>query len=306
MMMTNSRAGLDGDLLSFSKRTASNNMLSVSRQTTDKSDYSCGSVESHESEYQFDDATVAVARQESDTVLDAEGLALEQQAEITRVAELFDLPRTTVSILLGKAAWNSERLIERYMEDPAKVLLEAGVNEFPEAERGASAAADTITCQVCFCESPFSETSAARCNHRFCNDCWDGFLTSQISDGATTEIACMAPKCDVPLEAPFVQALVAPSVFTKYSRFAQAAFVGVLRAFKLRTYAPRRLYSCDGHTRPVSDYPPCDVQMTIRTSSGAQQRGVDARSRSRAWARAKCAAASLRCDAPPHSHTARI
>ena len=111
--------------------------------------------------------------------------------------------------------------MERYFEDSAKVLADAGVGA---AAAASSSTDESVVCGVCFCESAPTETSAADCGHKFCNDCWSGHIKAQIGDGAST-IGCMAEKCAVALEAAKVQGLASADDWAKFSRFSQASFV---------------------------------------------------------------------------------
>ena len=122
--------------------------------------------------------------------MDAAALAREQDEAIGRIAGLFDQPRTTAAALLRHFKWREEALMERYFEDSAKVLADAGIAAAPAGGAASSAA---VLCGVCFCESAPAETSAAPCGHAFCNDCWSGHIKAQIGDGAST-IGCMAEK----------------------------------------------------------------------------------------------------------------
>ncbi len=54
-----------------------------------------------------------------------------QQKEVEHVASMFMIKDTDAAILLRHFGWNKERLIERYMDSPDKVNLEAGVLEDP-------------------------------------------------------------------------------------------------------------------------------------------------------------------------------
>ena len=91
---------------------------------TDASDFSFASSYVSEDEdfgFEEDASEPHVVREKSDKVLDAKGLAEEQQQQTLRICELLELPKTTASVLLSKYGWDSERLIDRFMEDAVKV-----------------------------------------------------------------------------------------------------------------------------------------------------------------------------------------
>ena len=177
------------------------------RQTSHVSGASEPSVYSQESwgdasdydDHAFDDSDCAppVTRDESDKVLSGAELLSEQENEIKRIVDLFEMSRINAAALLAHYHWNAEKLIDRYSEDADKVLEAAGLN---------LACAETVggaTCGVCFCDCAPHELSASpRCAHAFCNDCWAGYLVSQIGDGAASGIMCMAHKCRSPSASP--------------------------------------------------------------------------------------------------------
>lgn len=208
-------------------------MEPVKRQCTEASQDSQQSGYSYDSDDDLvEDSGFAVEAEDSDDghaggadsddeVMDAAALAREQDEAIGRIAGLFDQPRTTAAALLRHFKWREEALMERYFEDSAKVLADAGIAAAPAGGAASSAA---LVCGVCFCESAPAETSAAPCGHAFCNDCWSGHIKAQIGDGASA-VPCMAEKCAVALEAAMVQGLTSADDWAKFSRFSQASFV---------------------------------------------------------------------------------
>jgi hypothetical protein len=114
--------------------------------------------------------TVAAAEPEA-VVLSGLDVAREQEQQISNIASLFECSKLDASIMLRKFAWRTERLIERFFEDPAAVRSEAGLRE-PESpskrhrradEQSSSdgaGAAEDWACSVCFCPAPRDARSA--------------------------------------------------------------------------------------------------------------------------------------------------
>ena len=113
--------------------------VAVKRQCTEASQDSQQSGYSYDSDDDLvEDSGFAVEAEDSDDdgaggadsddeVMDAAALAREQDEAIGRIAGLFDQPRTTAAALLRHFKWREEALMERYFEDSAKVLADAGV-----------------------------------------------------------------------------------------------------------------------------------------------------------------------------------
>jgi len=57
------------------------------------------------------------------------------------------------------------------------------------------------------------------CNHRFCQSCLQGYLTTKINDGAVKEIKCPDPKCTNIINVSDIKHSVTSETFTKYEKF---------------------------------------------------------------------------------------
>lgn len=67
------------------------------------------------------------------------------------------------------------------------------------------------------------------CGHRFCTDCWSGYLTSKIRDeGETQTVHCAAISCKILVDDATVMRLVEnPHVKLKYQHLITNSFVEV-------------------------------------------------------------------------------
>ena len=201
-------------------------MLAPSRETTEGTEFSAGSYGSDEDyDDEIDAAPPPIAAQTSDTVLETADLVRLQEVEIHRLAELFAVPRTTASTLLRRFGWKSERLIEAFMDNPEKVLADAGLAA-PSVARGASASAALVSCDICAEERPPHEFAAPSCGDRFCAACWGEYVKGKLfDDGEATGIRCMRPGCGVMIEPTMVQAVVDAPTYAAYARHADREFV---------------------------------------------------------------------------------
>ena len=190
------------------------------------SEMSYESADYEEEEDRFDSAApepIAANHQTSDMVLEMADLVHEQEGAIVSMSELFGCPIIVASVLLRKYNWNTEKLIEKFMDDPDAVLTEAGLDAEIKPMRQGSG--KHVLCGICFEDVSLQTSSACAQSHRFCNDCWNGYLVSQIGDGGALTIKCMQPKCPALVEPALVQALVDAPTFARFARFAQRQFV---------------------------------------------------------------------------------
>jgi ariadne-1 len=148
-------------------------------------------------------------------------------------------------LLLRHMNWNKERLIEKYMDNPAVVNEAAGipieVNESarssPAPMRSSSsarppvviprrqtrrataiaeaAAATRFGCPICCTEAPSSTLSLA-CGHSFCSDCWSIYVTSKIREEGEFSIRCMSTDCSLTVPDTFIKGVSDPSTFTRF------------------------------------------------------------------------------------------
>ena len=173
------------------------------------SEMSYESADYEEEEDRFDSAApepIAANHQTSDMVLEMADLVHEQEGAIVSMSELFGCPIIVASVLLRKYNWNTEKLIEKFMDDPDAVLTEAGLDAEIKPMRQGSG--KHVLCGICFEDVSLQTSSACAQSHRFCNDCRNGYLVSQIGDGGALTIKCMQPKCPALVEPALVQALV--------------------------------------------------------------------------------------------------
>lgn len=155
---------------------------------------------------------------------------------------LWHVPQVDIaSILLRHFEWNKEKLIEKYMDNMSKVNEAAGL-ALPEKaeqpsprlpssqsqtgprrttrrttaegskssktkgilERISPPVEEPFVCPICFDDSQ-KEYLSLSCDHRFCTECWNAYVTSKIKTEAEQWITCMGDGCS----------LVAPNKFIR-------------------------------------------------------------------------------------------
>jgi ariadne-1 len=170
--------------------------------------------------------------------LSPEEIVTEQSRQIKSVAEILDIVDAVAGNLLRHYRWKKEVLLTKYFEDPAQVWKESGIPK-PEKPKkaktkrskskklNASGSGSKIgMCSICGDEKDFaSECTALSCEHCFCNECWDGYLTMKIQEGQVNKITCPAVSCKVLIGEEQVKKLVVGDVYDKYVRFITKSFV---------------------------------------------------------------------------------
>lgn len=85
-------------------------------------------------------------------------------------------------------------------------------------------------------------TGLDECYHRYCNFCWENYITTVVQDGGLIEsIKCAAPKCLAELEDEVVlQLLHNNNIKNKYQRQITYSFVQV----RIHVHISRLKYQC--------------------------------------------------------------
>lgn len=81
-------------------------------------------------------------------------------------------------------------------------------------------------CSVCATGQPGDKYFNLSCAHSFCKDCWSMHFETQINQGISTAMGCMASKCNVRVPEELVlNLLTKPLVRDKYQQFAFLDYV---------------------------------------------------------------------------------
>ncbi|KAH9911679.1 uncharacterized protein BXZ73DRAFT_93341 [Epithele typhae] len=161
-------------------------------------------------------------------------------SDIAHVASIVGLESPIASILLRHFNWNTDRLIERFLESADRVLADAGEpTDPPQPSDGADGGArpakrmrlspcpppSEFACPVC-CDDAPAAAFALRCKHAFCAACWQAYATAKVKDEGQCTFRCMADGCRAVVDSPAVARLVEPEVNERYHELVRQAYVG--------------------------------------------------------------------------------
>lgn len=165
-------------------------------------------------------------RSHSYEVLKQESILNESKHLIDSVVSVCGIPTAAAAAaLLRHFKWSKDKLIESYMEHPEKTCTDAGLSTL-ELERPIKDPKSTHSCLICCEDLPASETFALSCGHRYCKDCWKGYLEVKIKDGPSCVYAkCPAPKCKSIVHEQAYKTLVSKEQCERYNTFLHRSYV---------------------------------------------------------------------------------
>lgn len=97
------------------------------------------------------------------------------------VQDILCLPSLKLAAkLLGQYKWNKEKLLSDFFSGVTQI--DDSDHDDSNEDEGVgkewnSSASSVIECPVCMEKTPMSATHALSCGHRYCEDCWVGYLT---------------------------------------------------------------------------------------------------------------------------------
>lgn len=150
----------------------------------------------------------------------------QSKALIDDIVQVCGIPTAAAAtILLRHFKWNKEKLIEAYMENPEGTYKVAGMSTL-DLEKPVSNPNATFSCLICLEELPAANTYALSCGHRYCKDCWKGYLEVMIKEGPRAIYTkCPSPKCKCIVHEDAFKKFVNPDMFQKYTTFMLRSFV---------------------------------------------------------------------------------
>ncbi|XP_003740103.1 potential E3 ubiquitin-protein ligase ariadne-1 isoform X1 [Galendromus occidentalis] len=165
-------------------------------------------------------------------VLSTEQIVDHMVETIREVNMIVQIPPTTTRILLNHFKWDREKLYEKYYDgDPEKLFQQAHVvnpfKMFPIGEKKLMPQSSTEECDICLKRVPSCQMAALACEHRFCTDCWNQYLTTKIiEEGVGQTISCAAHGCDILVDDQTVMRLIIDQkVKLKYQHLITNSFV---------------------------------------------------------------------------------
>ncbi|XP_065202301.1 potential E3 ubiquitin-protein ligase ariadne-2 [Planococcus citri] len=152
---------------------------------------------------------------------------------VTIASKSLSIPPSLVKLLLIANYWDIEKITSEYKNNGTKFLIEAHIipdknakKEDDNSYNQTNNSGDNFSCPVCMCDTPATETLSLQCQHKFCRDCWTRHVEVKITEGFSTEITCMAHKCDLLLPEDFALSLPISSYLkVQYHTFAFQNYV---------------------------------------------------------------------------------
>lgn len=179
--------------------------------------------------------------------LTQEGLLSRQAREVDDISEVLSMTGSAAGRLLRHFRWNRDRLFQKYLEDPAGVLKEAGISlsetyihvedndtghtnsPVPSPTRVSSCSTNqlvksTAELECSICGELSVKYFSLPCKHNFCCDCWAQYLSMKIHEGEAC-ISCPHYQCLMIVDDDSVKNLVSESTYARYVKFLLQSFV---------------------------------------------------------------------------------
>ncbi|CAO2146364.1 unnamed protein product [Urochloa humidicola] len=160
-------------------------------------------------------------------VLTEDDVRRRQEEMIAKVAELLSFPPGFAAALLRHFKWDSGRLEERWFSDDRHVRAAVGLPQDGVPSPTTCGGGDS-PCGICFVPGAGGEMRSAACGaHFYCADCWRGYITATVGDGAARclSLRCPEPSCAGTVVRELVDAAADADDRTRYARFELRSFV---------------------------------------------------------------------------------
>lgn len=126
-------------------------------------------------------------------------------------------------ILLKSFSWSKERLLEAYLLNSINVMKQCQL--IPSSTQDLDK--NSKYCGICMMDADSEdEIRHLPCGHRFCVDCYKGYIKSKIGEGAEcASMHCPQHKCLYPLPLSFIKELAVSADFERYFMFLIRNFI---------------------------------------------------------------------------------
>uniref|UniRef100_A0A7S1Q8V7 RBR-type E3 ubiquitin transferase n=1 Tax=Neobodo designis TaxID=312471 RepID=A0A7S1Q8V7_NEODS len=133
---------------------------------------------------------------------------------------------TSALLMLHHCKWSTDRVKERYFEDPDALIKASGVKDMDDKFVVSDCECD---CGMCWDSVPAGSSAALACCHAFCMDCWGSHLQYALKNQGSNVIAVRCPQKECP-QFCGRQAYAAvfgkkSAEFARYAEFVVKAFV---------------------------------------------------------------------------------
>lgn len=172
-------------------------------------------------------------------VLTPENVREAQLKAINHVTGFLSINPVQAETLLWSLKWNSDALVERFIDNPAKVLQQAGVGTVAGSPSTPCCNSPYtpkppqtgFECFICYDDSP-DLTFSMECGHTTCLECYRQYAQQKIMDeGQAETLKCPQFKCTILLNRQAVLTLFEkshPDVIKKYNEYLLKHFVMIM------------------------------------------------------------------------------
>lgn len=135
------------------------------------------------------------SKREKQRVLSEAELRKLMEDSIEEVSLVLSIPKDMASILLRYFRWSVTEVTDSWFSDEFKVRKKVGL--LLKEQEIHSIPDESITCGICFESYSRDDLSWDKCGHPFCNDCWAGYISNYVKEGAgpLMIIRCPEPSC---------------------------------------------------------------------------------------------------------------
>jgi ariadne-1 len=166
-------------------------------------------------------------------ILKSDTLQKQQLKECEHVSDVCGIPVEFARILLNVFKSNKERLLEKFMDSPEKVLKDAGLSSdavlHDKARFIGKPETPDYTCEICYMsaqDDPEMEILRLPCQHSYCLTCYRHYLTQKIKEeGEVRQILCAASNCKQVIDEKTIELTVDPETYERYRALSIKAFV---------------------------------------------------------------------------------
>uniref|UniRef100_A0A915ER00 RBR-type E3 ubiquitin transferase n=1 Tax=Ditylenchus dipsaci TaxID=166011 RepID=A0A915ER00_9BILA len=145
------------------------------------------------------------------------------------VAGVIGYPKSVCRTMLHRFKWNKEELLEKFCEEPS-------LNEFcgtPDVEPQSKKIKPERSYGYCIICDETKPLISLTCNHLFCFECWNSYLSTKVTGEGVSYITCPSTKCRTIIEDEMALSLIIdPDVKDSYKLLVINAFVKSSRMLK--------------------------------------------------------------------------
>lgn len=169
---------------------------------------------------------------------------------VEQLSNIIKVTPSLAKVLLLEHKWRISEIVEKYRANTSGLMIRARIKP-PHSSRpekklpiedvsSSSSSSCSLSsssssggsrseqqmCLVCATCRPSDKYFHLSCLHSFCKDCWSMHFETQINQGITTAMGCMATKCNVRVPEELVlNLLIKPLIRDKYQQFAFLDYV---------------------------------------------------------------------------------